>query len=78
MEGRQKKHSERNDAFEQAKEAVGRDRLPFETLDEKSSGDDGGNEEKEDDSMSADTNNGVSHVIFSLLVLHVTSELVFQ
>ena len=59
VEGRQKKFVERNEAFEQAKEAIGHDRLPFETLSEEKSLNDVGDEKNDGDDSTA-TSNGVS------------------
>ena len=61
MEGRKKKFGERNDAFEQAKEAIGHDRLPFESLSEEKSLNGVGDEKHDgDDSTAAGEPNGVS------------------
>ena len=56
--GRQKKFGERNEAFEEAKEAIKNDRLPFEACDERSvNGEDG-------DERTNRSSNGVSLIMF--------------
>lgn len=61
VEGRKKKFGERNEAFEQAKEAIGHDRLPFESLSEEKSLNGVGDEKHDDDnSTTTGESNGVS------------------